>query len=135
MNRSTTAREALLAELLGDVGKLVDSVEAFPVTMDKAREEMRDAAFLLDSRVEPFMHQMRAAVEQSKTIATNDVRRITFELTQRSLQQQREDMREAARTIVREEIGPPMRQLASTLQVLIERTRRPQWQTWATYAA
>ena len=44
-------------------------------------------------------------------------------------------MRAAARRIIEEDVKPELRDLASTLRVLIERTRRPQWETWATYAA
>ena len=44
MNRSTTAREALIAELIGDVADLLKRVESLTTTMDKAREAMTDAA-------------------------------------------------------------------------------------------
>jgi hypothetical protein len=37
--------------------------------MDQAREEMREAAFMLDTRLEPFRHYLAAEVAQTKDIA------------------------------------------------------------------
>ena len=69
MDRVTAAQTALMAELIGDVTKLIARAESFETTMDKAREGMTDAAWLLDCRVEPFKHQLAAQVEQTKDIA------------------------------------------------------------------
>ena len=38
MNPPSTAREALIAEALGDVARLIDRVEALTPAMDKARQ-------------------------------------------------------------------------------------------------
>jgi len=130
----TTAREALITEALGVMGNLVDRVEALPATLDTAREEMRDAAFFLDSRVEPFMHQIRAAVDQSTTIAIDDIRQVALEIAAHSMRQQKEAMKETARTIVREEIAPPMHQFAATLKGLVDEANRP-WEAWLTHGA
>ena len=37
--------------------------------MDQAREEMRKAAFMLDTRLEPFRHHLAAEMEKAKPIA------------------------------------------------------------------
>ena len=97
MNRSTTAREALVAELIGDVAPLVDRVELLTPTMDKAREAMLEAAWTLDSRLEAFKHEMAAAMEQSKAIAIKDIKLSTYQFAMISIQKQKEAMTDATR--------------------------------------
>jgi hypothetical protein len=134
MSRSTTAREALVAELIGDVADLLNRVESLTTTMDKAREAMTGAKWALAASVEPFQHQMAAAVEQSKTIAVNDIKRETYEFAVISMQRQKEAMTECARVIVSQEVSPPVRELAETLRGLVHRADRP-WRAWLTHGA
>ena len=134
MNRSTTAREALVAELIGDVAVLLKRVESLTTTMDKAREAMTDAAWLLDSRVEPFRHQLAAEVAQTKDIAVKAFIRQTNEVAAMEQRKQTQAMTDAARAILDKEVGPPLRQFAATLKGLIDQADRP-WETWATHGA
>ena len=135
MSRSTTAREALIAEAIGDVANLLDRVEALAPAMNSSHRKLADAAIKLGACVEPFKAHIAEAMARTQNAAVEHIRRRTGEIAAESLRQQTQAMEEAARAIVAKEIGPPLRQLASALQVLVERTRRPQWETWATYAA
>jgi hypothetical protein len=134
MHRSTTAREALVAELIGDVADLLKRVESLTTTMDKAREAMTDAAWLLDSRVEPFRHHLAAEVAQTKDIAVKAFIRQTNEVAAMEQRKQTQAMTDAARAIVDKEVGPPMRQFAATLKGLVDQADRP-WEAWATHGA
>ena len=135
MNRSTTAREALIAEAIGDVANLLDRVGALAPAMNASHRKLADAAIKLGGCVEPFKAHITEAMARTQNAAVEHIRRRTGEIAAESLRQQTQAIEEVARAIVAKEIGPPLHQLASTLQVLIERTRRPQWETWATYAA
>ena len=131
MNRSTTAREALI----GDIAELLDRAEALIPAMADSREKLADAANQLAAYVEPFKTHMVGVAGEAGKAAVEHIYRRTNEIAAESLRTQTQAMNEAARTIIDKEIGPPLRQLAASLHVLIERTRRPQWETWATYAA
>jgi hypothetical protein len=134
VNRLATLQETLLAELIGDVARLIERVGSLTAEMDKAREEMRDAAFLLDSRVEPFKHQLAAQVEQTKDVAIKAFIYQTNEIAVLEQRKQRQAMTEAARTIVEDELIQPLRQFAVTLRVLIDRASR-RWWVWFTHTA
>ena len=73
--RSVDARSPFvrLAELIGDVADLLKRVESLTTTMDRTREEMREACWMLDSRLEPFRHYLAAEVEQTKNIAVKTI--------------------------------------------------------------
>ena len=132
---SATAREALIVEVIGDVAKLIDRVEALTPVMDASQKRLVAAAIRLGGDLEPFKARLAQVVTQTENAAVEHVRRCTAQIAAESMRKQRQAMDDAARAIVEREIGPPLRQLASTLQTLVERTRRPQWATWATYAA
>lgn len=63
MLRSTTAQEALVAELLGDIRELIERAESFEATMDRARDAMGTVVGILDSRIEPFRHALAAEIK------------------------------------------------------------------------
>jgi hypothetical protein len=132
---SATAREVLIVEVIGDVAKLIDRVEALTPAMNASQKKLADAAARLGGGIEPLRARMVQVITQTENAAVEHVRRCTAEIAAESMRKQRQAMEDAARAIVEKEIGPPLRQLASTLQTLVERTRRPQWETWATYAA
>lgn len=125
MDRLTTAQAALMAELIGDLAILVQRAESFETTMNTAREAMTDAAWLLDSRVEPFRHQLAAEVEQTKGIAVKAFIRQTNEVAALGHRKQTEAMADAARNVVEKEVALPLRQFAATLKGLIDRAHRP----------
>jgi hypothetical protein len=135
VNRSTTAREALVAELIGDLADLLKRVETVTPAMNDSRQKLTHAAAALTACVEPLKNYLVTSVTQAQNAAVEHIGRRTHEISVQSLRLQTQAMTDAARAIIDKEISPPLGQLGSTLQVLVERTRRPQWETWATYAA
>ena len=130
MLRSTTAQEALIAELFSDLRDLIQRAESFAATMDKAHEQMTNAAWLLDSRVEPFRHALAAEIEKTKDIAVKAFTYQTNEVAAREQKKQTQAMAEAARA----EVMKPLREFAAVLQKLIDDTSHP-WSVWSTHAA
>jgi hypothetical protein len=133
MDRLANAQAALVAELIGDLAILVQRAESFETTMEKAREAMTAAAWLLESRLEPFKHQLAAEMEQTKGIAIKAFIRQTNAVAELEQRRQTEAMAEAARAVVEKEVALPLRKFAAALKTLIERAKRP-WEGWLTHA-
>jgi hypothetical protein len=136
MERSpTTAREALVAELMGDMAKLLDRVDTLAPAIDDARRKMTAAAQALAAGVAPFKaHMMDIAAETRKSAVAHIVssaNRASAEL----IEIQTRAMLDLSKAIVDKEVGPPLRRLASNLEQLVQRTRRPWWESWVDYAA
>jgi len=148
MNRPTTAREALIAEAIGDAEKLLErvaslttrvesmttKVQALPRTMEQAREEMRQAAFMLDTRLEPFRHHLAAEVAQTKDIAIKTFIGQTSQVAAEEQVRQSHAMILAARAILDRELEPRLRQFGETLHGLVDKADRP-WKAWWIHAA
>jgi ubiquinone biosynthesis protein UbiJ len=134
VNRATTAREALVAELIGDVAQLLDRVETLTPTINAARHALTDAARNLASSVGPMQAHMAALADHTKTKAVEHIVRRTNLIAAQTLQEQTRAMTESARAIINSEVGPPLRQLAATVKDVVERAHRP-WDAWLTHAA
>jgi len=93
MNRSTTAREELAATLIGDAYDLVNRVESLAATLKEAHEGMREAVWLLDSRIESSKQHVAEALEQRKDVAIEEVRRKTGEFYGVSVMMQKKAMK------------------------------------------
>jgi hypothetical protein len=135
VSRATTAREAVIAELIGDITELLDRMATLTPALNDSRLELADTAAGLAACIEPIKAHVSETVTQAQKAAVEHIARRTREMAFESYCAQTRAMEEAARRIFEEEVGPPLRKPAETLKVLVERTRRPQWETWATYAA
>jgi len=134
MNRPSSAREALIAEALGDVAQLLDRVETVVPALEAARQALMQAGLQLAGRLGAFEGRMAALTENAKTQAVQHIVRRTNELARQSLDAQTRAMSEAAQTLFRTEAGPALQRLAVPLQQLVERVDRP-WVGWLTHAA
>ena len=134
MNRPSTAREALLAEALGDVAQLIDRVEALAPTTDEARRRLVQASADLVLQAQAFERQINTFTEGAKTATVQHVVRRTEELTRQSVATQSRAMAEAAQALFAAELHPALQRLALPLQRLVTRLDRP-WQARLTHAA
>lgn len=66
MTSPRTTREALMAELLGDVDKLLARVEALPVMVAAAEEKMTSTAKALEDAGDKYRMAVTAFTEQAK---------------------------------------------------------------------
>jgi hypothetical protein len=130
----STAREALLAELIGDVAQLIKRMETLPPAMDKSRQALLHASAQLASQIVAFDKHMAATAENAKTQALRHIAERTNELTLRLREEQTQAMAATARELFKTELGPAMQRLASPLQNLVKRLDRP-WEGWLTHAA
>ena len=64
-HRATTAREALIAEAIGDVGHLLDRIDPLLLAMQGARKDLADAKSELDGRLYEFKVQVDVFTERA----------------------------------------------------------------------
>jgi hypothetical protein len=134
VSQPTTTREALIAEALGDMLRLVDRIEALAPTMDDARQSLVDASADLARQAETFERRMHALTEGAKAETVRHIVRRTEAMTRESLDTQTRAMAEAAQKLFASEIHPALQRLALPLQRLATQLDRP-WRPWLTHAA
>lgn len=137
MSELTTAREALLAEAIGEVARLVERLEAVAPVMDASREALIRSGESIAGQVSSFEARMAGIAENAKVQAVKHIARRTDEVARSSLEAQTRAMEEAARMLFRTELGPALQRLALPLQQLTDIARRGArpWQHWLTHAA
>lgn len=134
MTPPTTAREALIAEAIGDVAKLLNRVEAVAPVLDDACEALLLASTTLREDLAGFERRMAAITENAKTQTAKHIAAQTDEAARRSIDQQSRAMADAARVAFGAELGATMQRLQTTLRPLLDRRERP-WEGWLTHAA
>ena len=134
MGASTTAREALIAEAIGDVTLLLDRLDALGPTLDEVRQGLAQAAGGLDARLAAFETRMAALTEHAKVRAVDHIVRRTDQVARQALEAQTRAMEEAARAALHKELDPALQRLALPLRQLVQRVNRP-WEQWLTHAA
>ena len=135
MNRAgSTAREALIAELLGDVAQLLERLDALAPAMADAHRSLLNAMERLTGQVHDFETRMTMITHNAKVQAVNHIVRRTAEVAGRSADAQQKAMEEAARALFNVQVEPALQRLAQSLRDLLERTERP-WVLWATHVA
>jgi hypothetical protein len=101
MNAPRTAREALVAELLGDLDTLLQRIEALPSTVTSAEQRLAATAAALNAAGEQYRVAVTAFNEQAKADLSSylDLKssQVAHAATQ-TLEQQRAALQEAART-------------------------------------
>jgi hypothetical protein len=137
MNGTSSAREALIAETLGEMAALLDRVEAVAPALDASRLALINASTELAGQVTAFESRMAGIAENAKTQAVKHIARRTDEITRVSADAQTRAMEEAARMLFRNEVGPAVQRVAMPLQHLADLAHRGAhpWQHWLTHAA
>ena len=130
----TKVREALIAETLGEAGKLIRKVEALAPMLDASRQALLQADDGLRNALAAFEGRMAAITENAKTRTVQHLALRADEATRRSIELQSRAMADAARVAFGAELGATLQRLQSTLQPLIERSQRP-WEGWLTHLA
>jgi hypothetical protein len=134
MNGPTTAREALIAEALGEVALLLDRVEALTSSMEVGRMALANARAELSAGLNAFETRMESVTDQAQTRAIEHIVRRTGEATRLSIEVQTRAMSEAARQAFTAQLDSTLARLASSVQHLIQRVDRP-WELWLTHVA
>ena len=134
MSPPGTAREALIAEAIGDVALLLDRAEVLQPAMLESTQALVEAQAQLARQLADFEGRVAALTEKAKVQAVKHILARTDEAARRSVESQTRAMAEAARTLFKTEIDPALQRLAMPLQHLVQRVDRP-WVHWLTHAA
>jgi hypothetical protein len=137
MNGPSSAREALIAEALGEMAELLDRVEAVAPVLDCTRLALINASTALAGQVRAFESRMAGITENAKVRAVKHIARRTEEIARDSTEAQTRAMEEAARALFRTEVGPALQRVAMPLQHLVDLARQSAcpWQYWLMHAA
>ncbi|RYF59952.1 MAG: hypothetical protein EOO27_07605 [Comamonadaceae bacterium] len=134
MNAPGSAREALIAEAIGDLARLIDQAQALQPAMAESRQALVDAHAKLAVQLAAFEAQIAALTEKAKVQAVKHILARTDEAARRSVEAQGRAMADAARVAFGVELGATMQRLQSALQPLTERPEQ-RWERWLTHAA
>ena len=138
MNGPRTTREALIAEALGDLGRLIDQAQALIPAMNEARQAVIVAHDRLlqqaaDQR-STFELQIGKLSEKAKTQVVTHIVARADEACRRTVQKQTSEMRDALRALLAAEIDLAMQRLAVPLRLLKER-KSGAYDLWLTHLA
>ncbi len=134
MKPASTAREALIVEVIGDVARLLDRVEALIPALDASRQASADAGAQFAAGLEALEDRMATVTETARTQVVQHIVRRTEEAARRAQEVQSRVIAEAAREVFRGEVERSLQQLATAVQAASYR-RRLAWEAWLTHAA
>lgn len=134
MNAPRTAREALIAEAIGDAAQLIERVESLLPALDRTRAALVQADAVLAVQLDALEGRMTAITENAKKRTVEYLARYANTVAARSSEQQIRVMSDAARSLFAREVEPTLQRLAASLQRVAERADRP-WERWFVHAA
>lgn len=137
MSDLVTAREELMAVAIGDLGTLLDRFEKLTPQLEASRMGLLSTSTELAERVEAYSKRMDEITENAKLQAVKHIARRADEMARRTVDTQTRAMEEAARVVLRNEIGPTLQRVTLPLQEVVAMARkgaRP-WEGWLLHAA
>ena len=134
MTDPSTAREALIAEALGEAAKLLQQLEELTPVIRGAAQSLRDADVQHRSTLAAFESRVQQTTEDAKRQAAQHIARRVDESARHLIEQQGQAMANAASVAFGAEIGATLK----GFQLLLQRSRELQpsrWETWLTHLA
>lgn len=98
-----TAREALIAEMLGDIDGLMARIEAMPAIVAGAEEKIAGTVAALNDAGDKYRLAVTAFTEQAKTELSEHLDRQQARIAANTVEEQRAAIQEAARLAFRKE--------------------------------
>ena len=147
MERPSNIREALLADALGDLHKLLNRADKLVPSIDEARKAIDDGRKALEesrmamvttvrgmtAEVEEVKRQVVAEAEDTKKATLRYLGDNTKRLVAELVVMQTKAMSDTARSLVEKEVGPKLRDLAARLEKQADRANDP-WRDWLAHA-
>lgn len=129
MNRPGSAREALIAEALGDVATLLDRLDRLVPMLTASHAELARSGDRLSAQLTGFEARINAVSVTARTQVVDHIVRRTEEAARRARAENTKALEDAARAVLRDELGrwPAPQPTASGARV--------RWGTWLSHAA
>ncbi len=134
MNGLNSRKEILIAELLGEVDTLLTEVGKLVPAIASVSAQLISSANGTKAAVEDYQVKTRAVANQAQISAVDHIIRRTNEVALKSLEEQTQAMKEAARTLFDKEVASRLRELSAVLNAALEKARAPNWINWLTHA-
>jgi hypothetical protein len=119
-----TTREALIAEVLGEVDTLVARVEALQRAIDEADAKLSRTVASLDQSTDKYRRAVAGFAEHTKAEVNEYLQRVADEAGAKAMEEQRQAMLTAARFAFRAEVSGKAAQLGETLAHAAREFRR-----------
>jgi hypothetical protein len=127
MNGPRTSREALIAELLGEMDALLSRVEALPPAVAGAEERITRATSALIAAGDKYRLAVTAFTEEAKTELTQYLERKAGAIASVTVEDQRAAMQSAARHAFQSEAFEKAAGLGIALGAAAKEFRRSMW--------
>ena len=127
MHAPRTTREALIAEVLGELDTLLARVEALPALVAVAEEKLTGTVAALDDAGDKYRMAVTAFTEQAKADLTEYLDRKAVEVSSKSVGEQLAAMQEAARLAFRSEASDKAENLGLVLSEAAKDLRQSMW--------
>lgn len=114
-SKPKTSREALFAELFGDVDKLLLRVEALPNTISESESKIKATIEILETSSDKYRTAITEFTNQAKIELSDYLDRKTSEVTSKTTEEQRAAIQEAARLAFRSEASESAANLSLAL--------------------
>jgi hypothetical protein len=127
MNGPRTTREALIAEVLGDLDALLTRVEALPVVVAAAEEKLIGTVMALNDAGDKYRMAVTAFNEQAKADLTEYLDLKAAQVSAKTVEEQRAALQEVARLAFRSEASDKAASLGLVLGEAAKEFRRSVW--------
>lgn len=124
MTGPRTTREALVAEMLGELDTLLARVEALPKEIASAESQVVTSVASLNEAGDKYRMAVTAFTEQAKTELTEFLQRKASEVAAKTVEEQRAAIQEAARQAFRSEASDKAAALGVALGQAAKEFRR-----------
>lgn len=131
MNGPNTFKEALIAEAIGDLARLLDRVDGLASSIDQARQALLLASTNLAGQATAFENRMLSITGSAQIQSVKHIVQRADQVARRSMEAQNRAMAEAAHKLFQAELESTLQRLALPLRNLADRIDRP-WERWLT---
>lgn len=137
MSGASTAKEALIAEALGDLALLLDRIEKVGPKVDATRQALQKSSDSISREIARFAPDMQAFTFHAKLETEKYVNRHVEAATVSAREAQLKVMQEAARDMFNAQFHPLVNQVVARLEHLtrLAQPRPNPWMPWLTHGA
>ncbi len=126
-NGPHTAKEALIAEMLGDMDTLLARFEALPALIAGTEERITGTVATLEDAGDKYRMAITAFTEQAKVELSEHFDRKVVEVSSKTVEEQRAAIQEIARLAFRSEASDKATTLGIALGKAAKEFRRSMW--------
>jgi|ThiBiot_300_plan_2_1041538.scaffolds.fasta_scaffold00112_8 sugar-specific transcriptional regulator TrmB len=115
MNAPRTAREALIAEMLGEMEELLVRVEKLPAVLEDTEKKVANTVAALEGAGDKYRQALTAFNEEAKVELTSFLERKAAEIASKTAEEQRAVLQDEARRAVSDKVsvlGPMLEKAA-----------------------